>query len=47
MHKPETDLEIKICKILWDFEIITDNLMPHRRSDQEIIYLKQTRDLTV
>ena len=25
MHKPESDLENEMLKILWDFEIQTDN----------------------
>ena len=31
MHKPEYVLEIETQKILWDFEIQTDHLIPTRR----------------
>ena len=41
MHKPESVLENETHKILWDFEIQTDHLIPARRPDQEIIYKKK------
>ena len=31
MHKPESVLENKIYKILWDFEIQTDHQIPARK----------------
>ena len=37
MHKPESFLEKEIRKILWDFEIQTDYLIPFRRSDFTLI----------
>ena len=33
MHKPESLLEIQGHKILWDFEIQTDLLIPARKPD--------------
>ena len=33
MNKPESILENEIHKILWDFAIQTDHLIPTRRSD--------------
>ena len=40
MHKPESILEKKAHKILWDFELQTDFLMPARRSYLMIISKK-------
>ena len=37
MHKPESILENKTHKILWDFEIQTDHAIPARRLDQVLI----------
>ena len=38
LHKPESILENETThKILWDFEIQTDHLIPAKRPDQEII----------
>ena len=33
MHKPESIAENELHKILWDFEIQTDHLIPARRPD--------------
>ena len=33
MHKSESVLENEICKIIWDFEIQTDHLIPARKLD--------------
>ena len=37
MHKQEFILENEIHKILWDFEIQTDQLIPARRRDLLLI----------
>ena len=37
MHKPESVLENETHKILWDFEIQTDHLIPARRPDLVLI----------
>ena len=37
MHKPESVLENKTHKILWDFEIQTDHLITARRPDLVLI----------
>ena len=37
MHNPESTLENETPMIFWDFEILTDRLIPVRRPDQEII----------
>ena len=34
MHQPESVLENETQKILWDFEIQTDHLIPVRRPDR-------------
>ena len=34
MHKPESTQEKKMCKILWDFETDTDQLITVRWSEQ-------------
>ena len=35
MHKPESVLEKRTLKVLWDFEIQTDHLILARRSDKK------------
>ena len=40
-HKPESVLENEVHKILWDFEIQTDHLIPARRPDLVVINKKQ------
>ena len=42
MHKPEFVLESETDKILWDFEIQTDHLIPTKRPDLVIIKNKRT-----
>ena len=37
MHKPESVLGNETQKILWDFEIQTDHVIPAKRPDQEIV----------
>ena len=37
MYKPKSVLENETHKILWDFEIKTDNLIPARRTNLELI----------
>ena len=37
MHKPESIIENEKPKILWDFEIRTDLLIPDRRLDLVLI----------
>ena len=37
MHKPESTLNNERHKIIWNFEIQTDQPIPGRRPDQEII----------
>ncbi len=44
MHKPEFVLESETDKILWDFEIQTDHLIPTKRPDLVII---KKRELVV
>ena len=42
MHKPESVIEThKTHKILWDFEIKTDHLIPARRPDLLLINKKE------
>ena len=43
MHKPESVLENETFKILWDFEIQTDHLIPTRKSDLVIINKKKKK----
>ena len=41
MHKPESVLENETHKILCDFEIQTDHLIPARRPDLTIVKKKR------
>ena len=41
MHKPESVQENQTYKILWNFEIQTDHLIPARRQNLVIIYKKE------
>ena len=41
MHNPESILENETHKILWDFEIQTDHLIPARRPDLVIVNKKK------
>ena len=41
MHKPESTLENEMHKILWDFEIQMDHLIPIRRLDLVITIKKK------
>ena len=41
MHNPESFLEEKTHKILWDFEIQTDHLISARQPDLEIVNKKE------
>ena len=41
MHNPEFILENFAQKILWDFEIQTDHLIPVRRPRMEIVHRKR------
>ena len=41
MHKPKSVLENEMHKILWDFEIKTDHLIPARRSKLVLINKKK------
>ena len=41
MYKLESDPESEMHKILLDFEIQTDYLIPDKRSDQELILKKK------
>ena len=41
MQNPTSVLENDTYKLLWDFDIQTDNLISAGRSDQEIINLKK------
>ena len=43
MHKPESILENEIHKILLDFEIKMDHLIPARKPDQVIILYKKKK----
>ena len=45
MHKPESVLENETHKILWDFEIKTDHLIPARRPDLIFINNKKKKRL--
>ena len=50
MQKPESVLENETRKLLWDFELQTDHLIPARRPDLVIVHKKETRrivDFTV
>ena len=44
MHKPESVLENETHKILWDFEIKTDHLIPARRPDLVFINKKKKKE---
>ena len=46
MHQPESILLSELNKILWDFEIQTDHLIPARRPDQVIINKKKNLPLS-
>ena len=41
MHNPDSVPEIETHKILWDFEIQTDHLIPARRPDLVLIKKKR------
>ena len=41
MHKPESFLENETHKIIWDFEVQTDHLIPARRPDLVLIDKKR------
>ena len=41
MHKPEPVLENETHKILWDFEVHSDHLIPARRLDLVLIDKKE------
>ena len=43
MHNPAPDLENDTHKLLWDFDIQTDHLIPARRQDLIIIKKKKKR----
>ena len=43
MHNPAPVLENNTHKLLWDFDIHTDQLISARRPDQMIIYKKKKR----
>ena len=43
MHKPESVLEKETHKILWDFDIKTDHLIPARRPDLGLINNKKSQ----
>ena len=44
MHKPESVLENETHKILWDFEIQTDHLIPTRKPDLVQINKKKKKE---
>ena len=44
MHKPESVMEYKTHKILWDFEIQTDHLIPARRLD--LVIKKKKKEIS-
>ena len=44
MHKLESILENETHKILWDFEISTDHLIPTRRPD--LVFMKKQQQKT-
>ena len=41
MSKPESSLDNETHRILWDFKIQTDHLIPARRPDLELIFKKK------
>ena len=41
MHNPESVLENETPKILWDFDIQTDHLIPARRPDLVTVIKKR------
>ena len=43
MHNPESVLENETHKLLWDFEIQTDQLISDRRSDLVIVNKKKKK----
>ena len=47
MHKPETIPENETHRILWDFEIQTDPLIPTRRSDLVLINKQKQKTKTI
>ena len=46
MHKPKPVLENETHRILWDFEVQTDHLIPARRPDLELINKKKKKKKT-
>ena len=44
MHKPESVLENRTHKILWDFEMQTDHLNPDNRPDQVLVEKKKRKE---
>ena len=44
MHNPTFVLENKTHKLLWDFDIQTDNLISARRPDLKIINKKKKKE---
>ena len=47
MHKPVSIQENERLKILWNFEIKTNHLIPERILDQVIFNKKKKKDLAV
>ena len=45
MHKPESVQEDEKHKILWDFDIQTDNLIPARRA--KLVLINKKKELVV
>ena len=43
MYKPKSVLESESHKILWDFDIQTNNLIPARKADLEIVNKKKKK----
>ena len=43
MYNPESILENKMHKLLWDFEIQTDHLISSRRPGLEIVIKKENQ----
>ena len=45
MHKPESVEENEMHKVLWDFEIQTDHLIPARRLELVIVNKRKKKEL--
>ena len=47
LHKPQSVIETEKVKILWNFEIRTDHIIPARRPDDMVVIDKETKTATI